>query len=49
MPEAAEDMAELDAVTRRFRVCAMLSLPLIAFAIAPHVELVGRLVDGIPP
>jgi Cu+-exporting ATPase len=49
VPAAVEDTAELDAVTRRFWVCAVLSLPLIVFAMAPHFELVARLVDGIPP
>ncbi len=49
VPAAVEDTAELDAVMRRFWACAMLSLPLIVFAMAPHVESVGRLVDGISP
>ena len=46
--EVVED-TELRAVAQRFWICAALSLPLIFFAMVPHVELFGRLISGVSP
>ncbi|MBL8529079.1 MAG: copper-translocating P-type ATPase [Burkholderiales bacterium] len=49
VPTEAVESGGAGAVTRRFWVCALLSLPLVVFAMAPHVELIGRVVSGISP
>ena len=49
IPTGVEDTAELDAVTRRFWVCLVLTLPLIAFAMAPHVDLIARSIGWLSP
>ena len=49
VPTEAVESAELQTVTRRFWICAALSLPLVFLAMVPHVELFGRLISGVSP
>ncbi|MFO1206516.1 MAG: copper-translocating P-type ATPase [Burkholderiales bacterium] len=49
IPAETLEGAELATVTRRFWVCAVLSLPLVFFAMAAHVELFARLISDISP
>jgi Cu+-exporting ATPase len=49
VPSATEDTSEVDAVRRRFSVSLVLTLPLIVFAMAPHVEALARAVGWISP